>query len=156
MRKHSNIKPQLRKTNVETKSYIDSETGEILDTTQTCKEKLVGVNNSYTMIYNDAISLLISLSPCSKSVILVLISLYVRSGFFEIGNALCSEMAKKTKYSIKSVRNSVTELVSSGFIIRSGQRGLYIINPMLCYSGSLASRRKWIDYLLKEGYNLDM
>ena len=156
MQQNRKIKPQLRKTKTDTTNYVDVQTGEILDTTQTHKEKLIGVNSSYTMLYNDAINSLVSLTPCAKSVIFVLISMYIRSGFFEIGNGLCSEMAVRTGYSIKSVRNSITELVSTGFIIKSGQRGLYIINPMCCYSGSLASRRKWIDYLLKEGYKLDM
>ncbi len=156
MQQDRKIKPQLRKTKTDTTNYVDVQTGEILDTTQTYKEKLIGVNNSYIMLYNDAINMLITLSPCAKSVVFVLIGMYVKSGFFEIGSGLCSAMAAKTGYSIKSIRNSITELVSNRFLIKSGQRGLYIINPMWCYSGSLISRRKWIDYLLKDGYNLEM
>lgn len=150
------IKPQLRKTKSDTTNYVDVQTGEVLNTIQTYKEKTVGINSSYIMLYNDAINSLIILSPCAKSVILSLIGMYVKSGFFEIGGGLCSAMARNTGYSTKSIRNSITELVSTGFLIKSGQRGLYIINPMWCYSGSLVSRRKWIDYLLKEGYKLDM
>ena len=115
------IKPQLRKTKTDTTNYVDVQTGEILDTTQTYKEKLIGVNSSYTMLYNDTINSIVSLTPCAKSVIFVLISMYIRSGFFEIGNGLCSEMATITGYSIKSVRNSITELVSTGFIIKSAR-----------------------------------
>ena len=156
MPESKNIKPQLRRVGADTTNFVDTKTGEVVHTSQEYNEKLIGITNSYTMFYNDAFPLFILLSPCAKSVVFILVRMYMRSGFFEIGGNLRMSMSKETGYGIKSIRNAILELINCRFLGRNGKRGMYFINPMWCYAGSLAARKKWIEYLIKDGYDLSI
>ena len=150
------IKPHLRRTGVDTTNFVDTETGDIVGTSQEYKEQLVGITSNYTMFYNDAFSLFIALSPCAKSVAFVLIRMYMRGGFFEIGGNLRSLISNEIKYGARSIRLAISELVDCGFLGTTSNHGMYFINPLWCYAGSLATRKKWIEYLIKEGYEISL
>lgn len=144
------MKSHLRSKLIQVTEVIDSETGELLDTTTKHHSYLANSKEEFMLLYVNMLPIFIGLSGPAKSVYAYLLMRY-SSGFeFEIGGGSRTLIAKETSLNPSTVANTLTELKESN-LLYSQTKGIYRINPRYAFKGSSIDRNKALKVLIELG-----
>ena len=130
-------KKKQKVTQQETTTVIDSETGEILKTTD-IKSFQVEKEPNYVKMYIDDISKLKNIPPSSNEVLNVLVRNMSYGNIVVMIKPIKDRIMEHTGLSLNTINKSIDNLYKAGILIRQS-RGVYLVDPTLFAKG------KWED-----------
>jgi hypothetical protein len=131
---------------------VDSETGELLDSTvETTKVKyLANSKEDFYLMYSSLLHALQRSKDLKIRVYAYLLENYNSTSVFQIGKPIKEVMAKRYNVKVASISNILTTLKDEGFLF-SPSRGLYQLNPRYSFKGSSKERDKHLKALIELG-----
>ena len=139
----------------ETTRTVDFSTGELI--TEEVKNFKTVKADAFMQVYLNDLSGLLEIT--SKKELILLAILWKHSTYTNpesLGNIVCVhaevklEVKNLTGMSEGAIRNSISKFVKKGLLIKyTNGRGLYYLNPVYFFKGSLNLRNRTIKYVLE-------
>jgi hypothetical protein len=152
MRRKKKFVPELKKRTLSTTVYVNDQGEEMSKVTNTL-EYVVDTEHEFFLFFVHTIPDFNLMSPIGKMVYMELLMMYRRVDSFEVGGVTRKFLSDKIGCSASSIANSLKELRDNKFLLQM-QRGLYRLNPLFVFQGSLQDRKTALEYLLKMQYRL--
>ena len=144
------MKSKLKTSFVETTTYVDPLTGEILESNIKKHTYIANSKEEFLLLYVNALPVFMGLSNPAKTVYAFLLKDYNSKSIFEIGGGLRALMSKELGIAPSTVANSLTELVTANFLY-SPSKSLYQINPRYAFKGSTSERNVALKAIIELG-----
>lgn len=132
-------------------TYIDSETGEILDTDKEIKHHKIVVDGreAFAMMYSSVIGAIEDMDRATVKV-LVWCSLNTtyNSNIISLTKPMCNQITKDYSIQYNTIKNCITKLKRRNILIPLGS-GTYRVNPKYFWKGESNKRRETMKYVLE-------
>lgn len=145
------MKLQKVKTDVTVNNYIDSNTGELLDTSVETKHTKIVTHrgDEFASIYSSIIAAMKGLSTSAKSLLTyIALKSNINTNEITLVKSKLEELSKDSELSIPTIKRNIRILVEKDILIKKGS-GLYLVNPKYFWRGSADNRNKKLKYILE-------
>lgn len=129
----------LKTASTHTSDVIDSETGEIIETSISSTTYLANTKDEFFLMYSSMIIVLKDSTDVRMKLFAALIERYGNGQEFCINKNLKEIIAAECKCSPRSFDTALTNLVKHNILVKIGH-GTYMINPRHVFKGSSFNR----------------
>lgn len=138
------------KTNVVTNNFIDTESGEIIDTEQEVKNHKIVVDSKRDFIML-SFAVLGILDGLDKTTIQILVwcslNAEYNSNIVNLTKPMCMRITKDQGFAYQTIKNSIGKLSKKKILIMLGS-GTYRVNPRYFWKGQTSEKLKAMKYIL--------
>jgi len=151
-----NENPFLKTVHSEVTNTVDTDTGEVIDTTIKTDKIVVDSKEAFFITYARVLGLYKDLSGVQIKVLswLILNQTSFNSNRVTVTKVIKELISEQMCISFSAVNNSIKPLVDKGVLIRQGsaRSATYLINPLYYWKGDLGERKKELKFLLEVTY----
>ena len=143
---------KLKKVGILKTVYVDSLTGEPLDSYENAIEYLADSREQFWLMYSSMVIILKGSSDSRMNLFASLLDRYSKGQEFSFTGHLKGEISKETKCSARTLERSFASLVKDNIIVKIGSRA-YSVNPRHVFQGSMKERNNMLTAILKLNCN---
>ncbi len=140
----------LKTVSTSTDNYIDTESGEIIDSITNRTTYLANTKEEFYLMYSSMVLILKGSSDVRMKLFAALLERYSKGQEFSMSKALKVIIAKETGCKPRSFDTAFTYLVKENIIVRIESQ-LYKINPRHVFQGSSSDRNSQLKAILELG-----
>ena len=140
----------LKTVSTSTDNYIDTESGEIIDSITNRTTYLANTKEEFYLMYSSMVLILKGSSDVRMKLFAALLERYSKGQEFSMSKALKIIVAKETGCKPRSFDTAFTYLVKENIVVRIESQ-LYKINPRHVFQGSSSDRNSQLKAILELG-----
>lgn len=140
----------LKTVSTSTDNYIDTQSGEIIDSITNRTTYLANTKEEFYLMYSSMVLILKGSSDVRMKLFAALLERYSKGQEFSMSKALKIIIAKETGCKPRSFDTAFTYLVKENIVVRIESQ-LYKINPRHVFQGSSSDRNSQLKAILELG-----
>lgn len=145
------MKERKVKTETVVNNFIDTDTGELLNTEEHVKHHKIVVDDStsFAIMYSEVIGALKGLRSNDMHIVqYCVLNAEVNSNTVNLTKPMCDKITETCDIPYQSIKNSIAKLKTKGLLIPLGS-GNYRVNPKYYWRGNKIERNKTLKYVLE-------
>lgn len=144
------MKPYLKAVKERLTEQINTETGEILDSSLKIHEIVVDSEKDFFLMYSHILGILKNLTGAEiKLLTFIMFKHITPEGYFCNTKLFRESVVKNAGIAEVTVLRSLKGLLEQKIIFKGTDRGVYYIHPQYLWKGTSNSRNKQLNFILK-------